>query len=170
TIFFNTAGTYTIEDDGIPGNAAGVVRDSSGAVLFPILSPPDTQTFIAEVSGVNLIFNTLDSFGTANIEVGSMTDFAQTPDSIAVRYLRTDAFATLVSNGWIRESGNDAAPDILAAALVASADSGVGTAANRLETQIVFIETETNTGGINIANLGSVQIGGLTPDVQGLFV
>ncbi len=170
TIFFNTAGTYTIEDDGIPGNAAGVVRDSSGAVLFPIVYPSDTQTFIAEVSGVNLIFNTLDSFGTANIEVGSMTDFAQTPDSIAIRYLRTDAFATLVSNGWIRESGNDAAPDILAAALVASADSGVGTAANRLETQIVFIETETNTGGINIANLGSVQIGGLTPAVQGLFV
>jgi hypothetical protein len=44
----------------------------------------------------------------------------------------------------------------------------VGTANNELETRTGLLEAETTTGGITIRNIGSVQIGGLTPDVDGL--
>ena len=77
---------------------------------------------------------------------------------------------TLVSNGSITEGGADAPADIIAAALVLSAATGIGTPGNAIETQTTFIEAETNTGGINIANSGQVQIGGITADVDGLDV
>jgi Ca2+-binding RTX toxin-like protein len=169
TIFFSSPGTYTIDDDGIRGNNTSVVRDSAGNILFPFVHPGDDMKFIAEVPGVNFIFNVLDSFGTANVTVGSLTDAAMTPDTITVRNMRSDAFITLVANGAINEGGSDPAADILAAGLIMSAGTGIGTG-NAIETQVTFIEAETNTGGINLVNSGSVQIGGLTADVSGLDV
>ena len=64
----------------------------------------------------------------------------------------------------------DASADVTAGEVVLSAVSGIGTTANALETQTTFIEAETNTGGINIANYGQVGLGGITPDVAGLDV
>jgi hypothetical protein len=170
TVFFSSPGTYTIDDDGIFGNNTSVVRDASGTAILPIAHPADSISFIAQVPGVNLIFNTVDSFGTADVTVGSLTDPAQSPDSIAVKHLQTDAFITLASNGSISEGGADTPADLLAAGVIMSAATGVGTPANALETQVTFIEAKTNSGGIDVANSGSVQIGGLSTQVQGLFV
>ena len=170
TIYFSTPGTYTIEDDGILGNNTSVVRDPSGTVLFPFAHPTDTIDFIAEVPGITFIFNVTDSFGTANVSVGSLADLNLSPDHIVVRQLRTDAFITLAARGTITEGGSDAAPDITAAGLILSAVNGIGTPSNALDTQVTFMEAETNTGGINISNSGNIQIGGLTPDVAGLVV
>ena len=119
---------------------------------------------------MHLIFNVADSFGTANVTVGSLTSSAQSPNSIVVGHLRTDDFITLVSNGTITEGGVDTPADIIAAALTLSAVTGIGTPGNAIETQTTFIEAETNTGGINIANFGQVQIGGITANVEGLDV
>ncbi len=170
TIFFSTPGTYYIDDDGIRGNGISVVRDANGNILFPFTHPGDDMTFIAEVPGITLVFNTLDTFGTANVTVGDLSDPSKCPDSIMVNNLKTDAFITLVANGAITEAGSDAAPDLNAAGVILSAGSGIGTPGNAIETQLVFLEAETNTGGINLANSGSVQIGGLTPAVSGLSV
>ena len=104
------------------------------------------------------------------VTVGSPTDAAQSPDSIVVRHLRTDGFLTLVSNGSITEGGADTPADIFANAVVGSAATGIGTPGNAIETQTTFIEAETNTGGINIANYGHVQIGEISSDVEGLDV
>src|SRR5688572_20889171 len=84
TIFFSSPGVYTIDDDGIRGNNTSVVRDASGTVLFPFTHPGDTIDFIAEVPGITFVFNTADSFGTANVTVGSLSDPALSPDSIVV--------------------------------------------------------------------------------------
>jgi len=170
TIFFSSPGIYVIDDDGIRGNGASAVHDSSGNLLFPFTHPTDTISFIAEVPGITFIFNTTDTFGTADVIVGSLTDAAQSPDAIVLRQLRTGGSATLVSNGTITEGGIDSAADIVAAVLTLSAVTGIGTAANALDTQTTFIEAETGTGGISIANVGSVQIGGITADVAGLNV
>src|SRR4029434_3538969 len=77
---------------------------------------------------------------------------------------------TLASNTTITEGGIDSASDITAGALIMSAVSGIGTTVNAIETRTGLFEAETLTGGVNIRNIGSVQIGGLTPDVDGLDV
>ena len=168
--FFGSAGTYTVEDDGIRGNGVSVVRDSGGNIVYTVVHPGDDVNFIATVPGVTLVFNTADSFGTANVNVGSLTDPTQCPDFIVVKNLQTDAFITLVAEASITEGGSDAAADIRAAGVLLSAGTGVGTAANAIDTQIVFIEAETQTGGINLANFGSVQIGGLSSEIRGMDV
>lgn len=168
TIFFSSPGTYIIDDDGVRGNNTSVVRDASGTILFPFVHPGDTIDFIAEVAGITFVFNTADSFGTANVTVGSLTDTALTPDAIIVRQIRTDAFLTLAADNTITEGGSDPAADLIAAGVILSAGTGIGSAANPIETQVTFLEAQSTTGGITLANAGSVQIGGLTPDVAGL--
>ncbi len=170
SVHFSTPGTYTIDDDGVRGNGRSLVRDASGATLFPIMHPADSIEFIADVPGVTLVFNVADSFGTANVTVGSLTDPALRPDNIVVKSLRTDAFVTLAAQNAITEGGADPSADITAAGVIMRSINGIGTPANAIETQVTFVEADTISGGINLVNSGSVQIGGLTPEVQGLFV
>jgi Ca2+-binding RTX toxin-like protein len=167
---FNAPGTYTIEDDGIRGNGVSVIRNAAGAVIFTIVHPADAVNLNVSTAGVNLIFNVLDTFGTAVVTVGDLASAAQSPDSIVVHQLSSTNLVTLVSNGSITEGGNDAAADLAVNSLVMSAVTGIGTAANALETQTVVIEAETSTGGINVANFGNLQIGGLSAAVDGLDV
>ncbi|HEY5710649.1 MAG TPA: calcium-binding protein, partial [Allosphingosinicella sp.] len=170
SIIFTNPGTYTIEDDGIRGNNISVIRDSTGAVIVTFAHPSDSLTFTTLTAGVNLIFNVADPFNTSVVTVGSETSASASPDSIVVNYLLANGFVTLVSNGSITEFGSDITADVTAAALVLSAATGVGTAANAIETQVTFLEAETVNGGINISNNGQLQIGGISSNVSGLDV
>ncbi|HUG62309.1 MAG TPA: hypothetical protein VMP03_10715, partial [Methylomirabilota bacterium] len=171
TVTFSIAGSFTIEDDGTPGNATSIVRrDSDGAILAIIPHPADSLTIRATVPGVNLTFNVTDSFGTGTLTVGSLTNAAETPDSIVVGNLPSSSSVTLVSNGSIVEGGSDIAADIVASSIILSAVSGVGTPVNAIETQTGLLEAETTTGGINISNVGDLQVGGFSAEVDGLDV
>ena len=169
-LIFTQAGNYTLEDDGIPGNNTSVIKDGSGAVIFTFLHPADSLTLTTSVAGVNITVNITDSLGAANFTLGSLTSAASSFDSIAVRYVQTTGIVTLVANQSITEFGSDAAADITAGQVILSAGTGIGTPGNAIETRTAAIEAETNTGGINLGNSGSVQIGGLTADVEGLKV
>jgi hypothetical protein len=169
-LVFTQAGTFTIDDNGIPGDNISVIRDGNGVVIFSFAHPADALGLTVNVPGVNLIINFTDSMAAADFSIGSLTDPAITPDSIVMKSVRTTGDVTLVSNGAITEGGADAAADIVAGSLIMSAVSGVGTSGNAIETQTSFIEAETATGGINLRNTGSVQIGGLTDQVNGLDV
>ena len=47
TITFSTAGNFTIEDDGTPGNATSIVRrDSDGVILAVIRQPAHSLFFL----------------------------------------------------------------------------------------------------------------------------
>ena len=48
--------------------------------------------------------------------------------------------------------------------------TGIGTAANAIETQISMLEAKTSTGGIYLENFGTVEISDLTIHVDGLHV
>ena len=171
TITFSTAGSFTIEDDGTVGNATSIVRrDSDGAILAVIPHPADSLVFRAIVPGVNLTFNVTDSLGAAALIVGSLVNAAESPDSIVVKNFQSSGAVTLVSNGSITEGGSDAAADISATSIILSAASGVGTPGNAIETQTGLLEAETTTGGISIANVGNLQVGGFSADVDGLDV
>lgn len=171
TFLIGEAGSYTIEDDGTPGNATSVLtRDSDGAVLAVIAHPADLLSIQASVPGVNITLNITDSLGTGSLQVGDLANPRQAPDSIVVDNISTFNGVTLVANGSITEAGSDSAVDIQAASVVLSAGTGVGAPGNAIETQTGAIEAETNTGGIAIGNVGAVQIGGLTDAVAGLNV
>jgi hypothetical protein len=66
--------------------------------------------------------------------------------------------------------GSVAAPDITAGAVVLSAGTGVGAGAEAIEMRTAALEAETDTGGISLANIGALTIGGLSDQVGGLDV
>jgi len=85
TFLIGEAGSYTIEDDGTPGNATSVLtRDSDGAVLAVIAHPADLLSIQASVPGVNITLNITDSLGTGSLQVGDLANPGQAPDSIVV--------------------------------------------------------------------------------------
>jgi Ca2+-binding RTX toxin-like protein len=169
-LIFTQPGNFTIDDNGIPGDNTSVIRDGTGTVIHTFVHPVDSLAFTVSTPGVNLTFNFTDSLGAANVTIGDLTSAAATPDSLTIGNLRTTGIVTLVSNGAITELGADAGVDILASQIILSAATGVGTTGNAIETQTFWIEAETVTGGINISNFGSVQIGGISNDVSGLHV
>lgn len=168
-LIFTQPGAYTIDDDGILGNNTSVIRDAAGVVIFTFVHPADALGFTVNVPGVTLTINILDSLGAADVTFGNPADPAASPDSIAVRHMSTTGDVVLAATGAITEAGSDAAPDITAGTLVLSAGTGIG-AGNALETRTGVLEAETTTGGIALGNQGSVVIGGLTADVDGLDV
>ena len=169
SISANNPGLYFLEDDGIPGNNFSRIRFPNGTFVN-FEHPTDDLNFSSIVAGVDLTINLVDSLGTSNLTAGSLTDPGLSPESITVRELTTTATVTLAATLNIREGGSDSAADIVAASLQLSAGTGIGTAGNALETQAGSLEAETDTGGINIRNFGSIQIGGLSDQVSGLSV
>jgi Ca2+-binding RTX toxin-like protein len=162
-------GTFTIHDDGTPGNATSVVRDPAGNIVATFAHPADALTILSR-PGQSLDVNFTESLSTANFTVGSLTDAAVRPDDIQIGGVSTSGAVTLAANGAITEFGGDAAPDITAGSVVFSAGSGVGTGANAIETRTGLLEAETTTGGITLSNTGALTIGGLTSEVAGLDV
>lgn len=169
-LIFTTAGNYTLDDDGIPGNNTSVIRNGAGEVIFTFVYPADDLSFTTSVPSVNVTLNLADALGAANLRLGSLTSAADSPDSIAIGKVRTTGTITLAANGAVTELGSDSGADIVAGLLAFGAGTGIGTAGNAIETQTSLIEAKTNTGGINISNFGTVQIGGVSNDVGGLQV
>ena len=168
-LIFIQPGTFTIDDNGIPGDNISVIRDGNGVVIFTFGHPADGLGFTVSTPGVNIIVNFTDSMNAANFTIGS-TNPAESPDSIVMKNIVTTGTVTLVANNTITEGGADSASDITAGAVIMSAVNGVGTASNAIETRTGLFEAETDTGGINIRNIGAVQIGGISADVDGLDV
>lgn len=161
-------GTYTIEDDGTPGNGISVVRDPLGNIVTAFAHPADALTVLSR-SGQSLNINITDSLTTANVTVGSLTDASQRPDDVNIGGVLTSGTVTLTANGTVNEWGTDAATDIVAASLVIDAGRGAGTGGNFIETQVSALEVESAAGDIAISNINNVQIGGVTGETRGLF-
>jgi hypothetical protein len=65
-------GTYTVEDDGTPGNGVSIIRDSIGNIVSTFAHPADALTILGK-AGQNLNVNITDSLTTADFTVGSLT-------------------------------------------------------------------------------------------------
>ncbi|MGV3492957.1 MAG: hypothetical protein ACO1OY_03740 [Ramlibacter sp.] len=161
-------GTYTIEDDGTPGNGTSVVRDPLGNIVTTFAHPADSLTVVSK-AGQNIRIDITDSLAAANFTVGSLTDPSQRPDNVRIGGVQTSGTVTLTANNMVTEWGSDAGRDIIAAALAIEAGNGVGTAGNRVETQASALEAESASGVISIGNVGDVSIGGVTAELRGLF-
>jgi Ca2+-binding RTX toxin-like protein len=161
-------GTYTVEDDGTPGNGVSIIRDSLGNIVTTFAHPADSLTIIGR-AGQNLNINITDSLTTANFTVGSLTSPSARFDNVNVAAVLTSGTVTLTANGTINEFGSDAATDIIAGALLLDAGTGIGTGGNFIETQVSALEAESVTGGIALSNINNLTIGGLTSELRGLF-
>ena len=104
-------GTFTIEDDGIPGNGTSVVRRPNGTILSTFAHPSDALTIISR-PGQTVIFNVIDSLTTANVTIGSLTTPGQRPDAIENGGVLTSGVLTLTAQLKISEFGADAATDL----------------------------------------------------------
>lgn len=157
-------GTYTIEDDGTPGNGTSVVRDPLGNIITTFAHPADALTIISR-AGQSLNINITDSLTTANFTVGNIDNaFAsQRPDWIQIGGVLTSGTVTLTANQYVDEWGSDGATDIVAGALLIRAGTGIGRNGNFIETQVSALEAESNTGGIALSNINDVTLEVATP-------
>jgi hypothetical protein len=165
----SSPGTYIIEDNGVPGDGLAQVRSLSGdfgPIVFEMPTDSITVTF-----GPNqkFIWDYDEPIGAANVTIGSLTNAADNPLNITIDTIETTGVVTLAANGSINEVGADAGAEIIATSVALSAGSGVGSL-GAIETQVSNLEAETNTGGINISNIGAVTVGGVTADISGLSV
>lgn len=163
-------GTYTIEDDGTPGNGTSVVRDPLGNIITTFLHPADQVRVISKV-GQNININFLDSLTTANFIVGSLTVPSENPDIIQIGGVLTSGVVTLAARVQVNEWGSDGATDIVAGKLYLDAGTGIGVGGNAIETQVSLLEAESVTGGIRLSNINDLTIGGAggTADLRGLW-
>ncbi|AHF92031.1 hemagglutinin [Opitutaceae bacterium TAV5] len=73
---------------------------------------------------------------------------------------------TLSAGRAITDAAADASSNITAAHLAMTAGTGIGSAANALETTVDNLEAKTTTGGIYVTDLtGNLTIGGVTPNL-----
>jgi Ca2+-binding RTX toxin-like protein len=163
-------GTYTVEDDGTPGNGISVIRDSNGNIVSTFAHPADGVTILGR-AGQNLNINITDSLTTANLTIGSLTSPSVRFDNVMIASVLTSGTVTLTANATINELGNDAGTDIIAGKLFLDAGTGIGTGLNAIETQISLLEAESVTGGINLSNVNDLTIGGAggTGELRGLM-
>ena len=97
-LIFTQPGTFTIDDNGIPGDNISVIRDINGVEIFSFAHPVDALGFTVNVPGVNLIINFTDTLGGADFSIGDLTNSSVTPDSVVMQSVRTTGSVTLVSN------------------------------------------------------------------------
>ncbi|WP_167737323.1 beta strand repeat-containing protein [Sphingomonas parva] len=163
-------GTYTIEDDGTPGNGTSVVRDPLGNIIQTFMHPADQVRVISKL-GQNININITDSLTTADFIVGSLTVPSENPDIIQIGGVLTSGVVTLAARLQINEWGSDGATDIVAGKLYLDAATGIGVGGNAIETQVSLLEAESITGGIRLSNINDVTLGGGggTSDLRGLW-
>jgi hypothetical protein len=106
-------GTFTIEDDGTPGNGVSVIRRPDGTILTGFLHPSDALTILSR-AGQSIDINITDSLTTANVTIGSLTNAAVNPDEIKVGAMLTSGVVTLAARGGVSELGDDVGADIVA--------------------------------------------------------
>ena len=140
-------GAFTIEDDGVGGNATSIVRRPDGTILATFSHPADSLTIISR-AGQSVIFNPTDAFTTTNITIGSLVTASQRPDAIQIGNVVTGGIVTLTTGGTISEFFSDAVNDVTAGTLLMLSGTGIG-AGNAIETQVAVLEAESTTGGIN---------------------
>lgn len=157
--------SFVLEDDG-PINGEGHIRSTTGG-YFQEFGYPSMLTFLSG-AGQAFTVNLFEYMGA--LTLGSLTDPSVNPDTIRVRKVVSASTVTMAADLNILESGNDAEADIFGSHLALWAGTGIGSAANALETQVGTLEAKTATGGIAIRNFGNLTVGGMTQDTAGLSV
>src|SRR5207302_526424 len=130
-------GTFTVEDDGTPGNGTSIIRDPIGNIVSTFAHPADALTILGR-AGQNLNVNITDSLTTADFTVGDLVSTSVRFDNVSVAAVLTSGAVTLTANNAVSELGNDGATDIIAGKLFLDAGTGIGVG-NAIETQVSLL-------------------------------
>ena len=137
-------GTFTLEDDGTPGNNTSVLRRPNGTIVSTFVHPADALTIVSR-AGQSIVVNLTDPLSAGTFTIGSLTVPASNPDNIQVGNLVSTGIVTLAARNAISEFGSDAGTDITAGRLFMDAGTGIGIG-NAVETQVGVLEAETVSG------------------------
>jgi Ca2+-binding RTX toxin-like protein len=144
------------EDDAEFGDNLSRVRSQGSSDLY-FVHPTDLLSITGR-AGQKVDFNILEGF-SGSIDVGSPSDSSVNPDVLNIGAMESGWRVSLSANKSIGESGSDADADIYALFLFLTARTGIGVG-DALEVSTGVLEAVTDTGGIQIVNMGAVQIGG----------
>jgi hypothetical protein len=122
-VFNLTAGAdqAVFDDDGVAANNTSQLRSNNGTFETTMFGHPASSLTLNAGAGDSPAVDFLDSLGTADLTIGSLTSAAARPDSIRVNNVVTSGTVNLAATGLIGELVFDVAPDIVAnaAALLA---------------------------------------------------
>lgn len=171
SVFFGGVGpdTIIIQDNGDPTDGVFVIHSVNGQFGDLAYAIPADSLSLYFGPDQQVIWNLDEDLGAMNLTIGSLTNSADNPTQVTIDQINTTGAVVIAANGAINELGSDAGVDITAASVALSAGSGVGNL-GAIETQVSSIEAETNTGGINIANIGALTVGSVSADIAGLQV
>lgn len=126
----------------LTANAGGIGQGANGAL---------------DVTSTSLTADTTSDGGNVSIE---------STGNLPIALVEAGSGTVLLSaGGAISDVDGDAAADVVAGALGASASTGID-----LDTQVSTLEAETDTGSIDIANSGGLTIGGVDAGLTGVSV
>ena len=159
-LVFNLPGSTDtqLEDNGIPVDGMSRLRDAGATPGFDTttFAHPTSSLTIHGTAGDSVTVSLVDSLGSADLTIGSLTDAAVRPDSISVDNVVTSGTVNLAATGSIGELGIDGAPDIVAnaAALLAGGSIAI------LDLQVSTVAAaNTGSGVTDIINAGDLVVG-----------
>ena len=158
-IVFNlTAGAdqAVLEDNGAAADNTSRLRSNNGTFETTVFGHPASSLTLNAGAGDSVAVDFLDSLGTADLTIGSLTSAAVRPDSINVNNVVTSGTVNLAATGSIGELVFDVAPDIVANAAALLAGGNI--AFLRLQVSTVAA-ANTGSGVTQINNTGDLVVG-----------
>ena len=153
----SSADQAVFDDDGVAGNNSSRLRSNDGTFETTVFGNPASSLTLNAGAGDSVAVNFLDPLGTADLNIGSLTNAAVRPDSILVDNVVTTGTVVLAASGTISETSFDATPDITASALAMLASGGI---LGIPEIQVATVAAaNTGSGSINFNNFGDFAIG-----------
>lgn len=145
------AGPFTLAD--AANDVATLAASTTGAISY-------TDSNALNISTVNTVGITTDNDNVTISTGGTLT--------LTAAIAAPTALVTLSPTGSIVD-GNAAANNVTAGQLVATAISGIGTAADPIETTVGAIEADGGTAGVFIVNTGTLVVGGISGALSGVI-
>ncbi len=149
-------------------NDAIHVSGTTGGVLIETVAFFNNATVIidtATVAGNDAI--TITSADNTHNNTNLIIDTGSGSDSVAINGNATVAGTIDISSGG---SITDGGGKLTAAAIALRASTGIGTSADRIDTETANFEASTGTVGVFISNIGKFSIGNVSTSLNGIEV
>jgi hypothetical protein len=156
----SSADQAVFDDDGVVANNFSQLRSNNGTFETVAFMNPASSITLNAGAGDSVDVNFLDSLGSADLTIGSLTNAAVRPDSISLNNVVTAGVVNLAATGGISEGAFDPGADITAGGLAMLASGGIGTFLQRLDLQVSTIAaSNVGSGIVGFDNFGPLVIG-----------
>ena len=163
TIDFTAPGNYSSRMTASGGTTCPLIRGADGTIFQTFDHPSDTLSFVDAGAGGESRLQRRRLFRHGQRHGRQPGRSCGQPGSIVVRSMRSDGFVTLVSNGAITEGGSDCRGRHRCGRDRVERRHRHRHAGQCARDPDLLHRGGDQYGGINLANFGSVQVGGISP-------